>query len=279
MYNSYNELEMIKELFATKKVDVNKLFDCIQMTKSGDLLYFFPIKVLDRMSHIQIVTLMSEYKSAVVRNYSKKTTNKILQSILDYCSDSNSKPESVIKIGVKDLDWLLSIQDKRICSVNELKKDRFKLAPDAIKALLKFGGISQIKSFADELTDKDYEKFLNDRIDLVYFMKKPTAEMLERFYAGKHFSLDMPITNTYSTRLLMTMIQDRQMTKDILKRNSKRYNGLLEVYEKLVRNSSYNTDYGIEQSGITELINYASLVNDDRELIKEYVETSLKKVS
>lgn len=276
MYNTYTEMAALKELF-TKKFDPERLYDCIMNTKSGCLLNFFSIQQLEKLSHSQIMKVMSKFKSDVIRAYNRQTKNKVLQGILDYCYDSGMKPEKVM-VSAKDLDWFVSADDCDAIKVHEvLTKDRFELTANAKEMLLKkCHNISQIKLFSKYLSDKDLFKHYNENPYLVLLMKKPTLEMIKAWYKEHWSRLDeVAVLDSYPIDFVVELIENRAITKDILSVAEKQYGKLVEIYKRLVQNNSYDDNYLIEEYGDEELKNFTSLSNNNRELIKQYVRERL----
>lgn len=281
MFNTYTEMAHLKDLF-TSRFDSNKLYECVMETKSGCLLQFFTPKQLDTLKPYMIMHMLANYKSDVIRAYNNRTKNKITQAIMDYCIDCNKRPDKVITLAPKDLEWILAAHEKRACDILALRKNRFKLSSKAKDLLLMHGTLTQILLFKDEISDKDYTKFWKDRLSLIPLMKKPTVEMLRAYYkenpASNSLSNSLPEVDYYPIDILIDMAENHQLPSPILTLNNEKTGGLLGVYWRLYTNSSWNKDYGIDESKDEELKAYEQLVNSDVDLLKEYVRNRLMKI-
>lgn len=273
MYNTYGEMMALKDLF-TSKPDADKLYRCIQETKSGCLLRLFDIKILDKMTPWMIMKLMSTYKSDVIGAYNHKTKHKILQSIIDYCSDAYKKPEQIIKIQPKDLDWLFCVDEYDVCDAESLQKNRFELSKASKDLLITKGTYRNIEQFKNYLSDKDLAKAFERNVDIIRLIKKPTPEMLRKYWDENKYDRCMPVVDNYPLDLLVEMCERRGLSEPILQKNE-RFGGLLQVFYHLCMNSSYDKNYGIEQNSDDELKNYAQLVDNDTDLLKQYVKEKL----
>ena len=276
MFNTYTEMAHLKDLF-TSKFDSNKLYECVMETKSGCLLQFFTPKQLDTLKPYMIMHMLANYKSDVIRAYNNRTSNKINQAIMDYCMDYNKKPDKVITLAPKDLEWILAAHEKQACDIQALRKNRFKLSPKAKDLLLMHGTLTQISLFKDEISDKDYTKFWKDRLSLIPLMKKPTVEMLRAYYKENPSSNDLPEVDYYPVDMLVDMVESHRLVSPILTLNNEKTGGLLGVYWRLHMNQDWNKDYGIDETKDEELKAYEQLVNSDVSLLKEYVRNRLMK--
>ena len=172
----------------------------------------------------------------------------------------------------------MAAHEKQACDVVALRKNRFKLSPKAKDTLLLHGTLTHIGLFKDEISDKDLAKFWKERLSLIPLMKKPTVEMLRAFYADNPRSNDLPEVDYYPVDMLVDMADNHWLAAPILYKNDLRFNHLLKVYWKLHTNQPWNHEYDIEQTDDEELKNYAQLVNEDVELLKEYVKSRLLKM-
>lgn len=279
MYNTYTEMAALKDLF-TKKFEAQKLYECVINTKSGCLLQFFDSKQLDKLKPEQIMKMMSEYKTDVLRAY-RNTSNRILKAILDYCLDCGKKPEQIIEVSPKEIDWLYYAMDKNICDIQALMKDRFHFNKKTKVAILNWGNMTFIKQFKVNFNDKELIQYFNQNKErnykLITLLKKPTIELI-RFYMSQAYydSLrDVALLDSYPIDFLVEVIDDKKITPDVKNIGFKQYGKLLEVYYKLATNSAYDSNYGIDESGDNELINYTNLVNNDKEMIRKYVRERL----
>lgn len=273
MFNTYTEMAALKKLF-TSKFDAENLFNCVINTKSGCLLQFFTSKQLDKLKPSMIMKMMSDYKSDVIRAYNN-TSNKVLKGIVDYCIDCHKKPEQVIALSSKDMEWILAAHEFQVCDVKALMKDRFKLSQSAKDLLLQHGSQTQIMLMRSELSDKDFTKFWKSRLSLVRYMRKPTIEMLRAFYEENKRTNSMPEVDYYPVDMLVDMAENHWIAKPIVDLNDKRFGGLLKVFTRLHLNTQWDKSYGIEESNDEELKNYAQLVDNDIELLRAYVKDRL----
>ena len=279
MYNTYVEMAALKELF-TKKFEAQRLFDCVINTKSGCLLQFFDSKQLDKLNPGQIMKIMSEYKSDVLRAY-KNTSNRILKAIIDYCLDCDKKPEQIIEVSPKEVDWLYYAMDKNICDIQALMKDRFHFNKKTKIAILNWGNMTFIKQFKVNFNDKELVEYLNQNMErnykLITLLKKPSIELIRYYLSQTYYDSlrDVAVLDSYPIDFLIEVIDSKKITQDVKNVGIKQYGKLLETYYKLVYNSAYDTDYGIDESGDNELINYTNLVNNDKEMIKGYLKEKL----
>ena len=273
MFNTYTEMAALKELF-TSKFDAQNLFNCVINTKSGCLLQFFTPKQLDTLQPSMVMKMMSDYKSDVIRAY-YKTSNKVLKAIIDYCIDCAKKPEQIIILKPKDVEWVFAAHEYEVCDIAALMKDRFKLSQGAKDLILQHGTQTQIMLMKNELSDKDYAKFWKTRLSLVRYMKRPTIEMLRVFYEENKRTNNMPEVDYYPIDMLVDMAENHWIAKPIVDLNDKRFGGLLKVFTRLHLNTQWDTDYGIEASTDEELKNYAQLVDNDIELLKAYAKDRL----
>ena len=276
MFNTYTEMAHLKDLF-TSRFDSNKLYECVMETKSGCLLQFFTPKQLDTLKPYMIMHMLANYKSDVIRAYNNRTSNKINQAIMDYCMDYNKKPDKVITLAPKDLEWILAAHEKRACDIQALRKNRFKLSPKAKDLLLMHGTLTQISLFKDEISDKDYTKFWKDRLSLIPLMKKPTIEMLRAYYKENPTSNDLPEVDYYPIDMLIDMVESHRLSTPIFTLNNEKTGGLLGVYWRLHMNPDWNKDFGVDETKDDELKAYEQLVNSDVDLLKEYVRNRLLK--
>ena len=274
MFNSYSEVAMLKDLFVSK-FDPNKLYEAVIATKTGYLLELFDIKQLDKLKPGQIITIMADFKTNVIRAYNKHTSNKILQRIIDFCYDPSIKYESKLKIGIKDLDWFVNLVDRDVCNIYELWRGRFELTPTAKKEMLEKYSVKTIKYFRVDFTEKDYAKYADKNIRLVELMNKPSYELLWKYYqenGGYEMNRKVEVS-CYPIDLLVDMIDKQSLTPNILSLNDK--TGLLTVLYKIKHNSPYIQDYGLSKVNDQELINYASLVDNNKELLEKYIKNRL----
>ena len=279
MYNTYVEMAALKELF-TKKFEAQRLFDCVINTKSGCLLQFFDSKQLDKLNPGQIMKIMSEYKSDVLRAY-KNTSNRILKAIIDYCLDCDKKPEQIIEVSPKEVDWLYYAMDKNICDIQALMKNRFHFNKKTKIAILNWGNMKFIQQFKVNFNDKELIEYLNQNMErnykLITLLKKPSIELIRYYLSQTYYDSlrDVAVLDSYPIDFLIEVIDSKKITQDVKNVGIKQYGKLLETYYKLVYNSAYDTDYGIDDSGDNELINYTNLVNNDKEMIKGYLKEKL----
>lgn len=274
MLSSFSEAAMLKDLFVSK-FDANKLYTTIISTRTGHLLELFNIKQIDKLKPEQIMVIMAKYKSNVIRAYNKKTSNKILQRIIDFCYDPNIIYESKLKVGMKDLDWFVRLVENDVCNIYELWKGRFELAPTAKKELLEKYSVRTIKYFRSDFNQKDFAKYTNKNIHLVELMNKPSYELLWEYYkenGGYEMNRKVEV-DCYPVDLLITMLDRRELTPNILNMNDK--TGLLSVLYKIKANTDWNKDYGLSKVKDQELINYASLVDNNKELLEQYIRNRL----
>lgn len=274
MFNSYSEVAMLKDLFVSK-FDANKLYTTIISTNTGHLLELFNIKQIDKLKPKQIMVIMAKYKSNVIRAYNKQTSNKILQRIIDFCYDPSIKYESKLKVGIKDLDWFVRLVENDVCNIYELWKGRFELMPTAKKELLEKYSVRTIKYFRSDFNQRDFAKYANKNTRLVELMNKPSYELLWKYYkenGGCEMNRKVEV-DCYPVDLLITMLDKYELTPNILNMNDK--TGLLSVLYKIKSNTNWNKDYGLSRVKDQELINYASLVDNNKELLEQYIRNRL----
>lgn len=274
MFNSYGELKSLKDIYLSK-FDPKSVYEWIKEYKSGYLLEMFDIKQIDKLEPDQIISLMSNYKSNVIRAYNKHTKHKMLQGILDYCYDSRKLPEQPVIVSDKDLDWLLLVLHYDVCNIPDLLKGRFKLAKSAKERLITRASLTEIAHFQKELSEKELARVVDRNIEAIRFLKKPTVEMLRKYYDVNKWGGNYPVVDYYPVDLLLEMADNKALTSDIITINDKKYNGLLSVYCKLVKNPEWNNDWGIEKTSDEELKNFANLCDNDKEMIKNYVKEKL----
>ena len=274
MFNSYGEIKSLKDIFLSK-FDPKNVYEWIKEYKSGYLLEMFDIKQIDKLEPEHIISLMSNYKSNVIRAYNKHTKHKMLQGILDYCYDSSKLPEQPMTVSDKDLDWLLFVLHYDVCNISDLMKGRFKLAKSARERLITRASLTEIAHFQKELSEKELARVVDRNIEAIRFLKKPTVEMLRKYYDVNKWGGNYPVVDYYPVDLLVEMADNKALTNDIITINDKKYKGLLSVYCKLVKNSDWNNDWGIEKTSDEELKNFANLCDNDKEMVKNYVKEKL----
>jgi hypothetical protein len=235
----------------------------------------FDIKQIDKLEPEHIISLMSNYKSNVIRAYNKHTKHKMLQSILDYCYDSSKLPEQPMIVSDKDLDWLLLVLHYDVCNISDLMKGRFKLAKSARERLITRASLTEIAHFQKELSEKELVRVVDRNIEAIRFLKKPTVEMLRKYYDVNKWGGNYPVVDYYPVDLLVEMADNKALTNAIITINDKKYKGLLSVYCKLVKNPDWNNDWGIEKTSDEELKNFANLCDNDKEMITNYVKEKL----
>jgi hypothetical protein len=274
MFNSYGELKSLKDIFLSK-FDPTKVYEWIREYKSGYLLELFDIKQIDTLKPDQIISLMSNYKSNVIRAYNNRTKHKMLQSILDYCYDARKLPEQPMTVNEKDLDWLLWVIHADVCVVSDLMKGRFKLSKGARERLITRASLTEISHFTKQLSEKELARVVDRNIEAIKFLKKPTVAMLRKYYEVNKWGGRYPVVDYYPADLLVDMANTQAITKDIIDLNDKRFGGLVSVYHKLIKNPEWNKDWGIEKTNDEELKNFADLCDNDKEMIKNYVKEKL----
>jgi len=275
MYNSYGEIQLLKNLF-TSKFDADKLFETVQYCKSGFILEFFEVKQLDKLKPAKILKLMSEYKTNVMRVYGGKTQHKFLQYIIDYCKDYSKRPDKKIVVGIKDLEWITALIEYNICNVYEFCRHWFELNKSAKDFVLSKCTFTTIKHFTHCFTDKDLAKYFESRPDMILLMKKPTQDMLRKYYSENPYKMSEVLVDNYPNDLLCQMIDDSRINTTIMSMN-KNHCPLIEVYNKLCRGFDRFGNYGIDETNDEELKNYAQLVDNNIDLLKEYVKGRMLK--
>lgn len=275
MFIKYNEIMILKDLFTTK-FDANKFYKAIVETQSGDLLYTVDIKQLDKLTPTQIITLMKDYKNNVLRVYNKKTSNKILQRILDYCYDYTTICQGeTMTISVKELEWFFEIIKNNVCNIYDLwDKCKFTLSDAAKKELLTKYAVSVCRCFRKEFTDKQLSKYADSNVGLVSIMKKPSAQQMWNYYNkfGAWRMCENVEVNCYPNDLLVELINKNAISLEIIRRNDK--DGLIKVLYNIEK-MSHRVKQTIDETNNAELQNYGALVNYDSDLLKQYIYNKL----